>query len=109
MMRERAQGHDIILFLANCSSNLTQNRGGERGVQEKENPQLTPSQARSDRYVQQRIAVQIYSQQRRQQTNDSCTLQLLQKKVYKFEENPPQEKKKIPPEHKGSANAIGIA
>jgi hypothetical protein len=98
MMRERAQGHDIILFLANCNSNLTQNRWGERGSRKKKTP-ATDSLTRSDRYVQQRIAVEIYSQQRRQQTNDSCTLQLLQK-VYKFEENPP--------EHKGSANAIGI-
>jgi hypothetical protein len=97
-MRERAQGHDIVLFLANCSSNLTQNRWGERGSKKKKK-RATDSLTRSDRYVQQRIAVEIYNQQRRQQKNDSCTLQLLQK-VYKFEENPP--------EHKGSANAIGI-
>ncbi len=66
MMRERTQGHDINLFLPNCSSNLTQNRWGERGSRKRN--RATDSFTRSDGYVQQRIAVEIYYQQRRQQT-----------------------------------------
>jgi hypothetical protein len=65
----------------------------ESGVQEKENPQLTPLQDQIDMSNKELQLKFIVNREDNRQM-------ILAKKVYKFEENPPK--------HKGSANAIGI-
>jgi hypothetical protein len=106
-MRERAQGiHDIILFLANCSSNLTQNRWGERGFKKKENPELTPLQDQIDMSNKELQLKFIVNKE------DNRRMILARYNSYKKSTSSKKilrKKKKNPPEHKGSANAIGIA
>jgi protein subunit release factor B len=82
----------ILIYFCQTAVPILHRIAGESGVQEKEIAQLTPLQDQMD-MSNKELQLKFIINREDNRQNDSCTLQLLQK-VYKFEENPPQEKTK---------------